>query len=119
MFTNEETDVIFQALANQHRRRMMDYLKAKPGMIVGELARHFDVSRIAVMNHLAVLAQAGLVISVREGRSRRLYLNTVPIQGIYDRWTTEYSAHWAQHLTGIKYAAEKAERDRRVSNGEE
>jgi hypothetical protein len=54
--------------------------------------------------------QAGLVISEKEGRRRRLYFNCVPIQMIYDRWTTEYSALWASGLTKVKYRVEAKER---------
>jgi hypothetical protein len=34
----------------------------------------------------------------------------VPIQLIYERWTTEYSALWAGKLTKIKYRVEKKEK---------
>ena len=86
----------------------MDVLKERSGIGVGELAIEFDVSRIAVMNHLAVLEEAGLVVSEKDGRTRRLYLNAAPIQMINDRWMSDYSAHWARKLTNIKYAAEAA-----------
>ncbi|MDP3739279.1 MAG: metalloregulator ArsR/SmtB family transcription factor [Hyphomonadaceae bacterium] len=99
---------VFHALAHESRRKIMDVLKARSGIGVGELALEFDVSRIAVMNHLAVLEEAGLVVSEKEGRTRRLYLNTAPIQMINDRWMSDYSAHWARKLTDIKYAAEAA-----------
>lgn len=99
---------IFHALAHETRRRIMDVLKARPGIAVGELAQEFDVTRIAVMNHLAVLEQAGLVVSQKDGRSRRLWLNAAPIQMINDRWLDDYAGHWARKLTGIKYAAEAA-----------
>ena len=36
----------------------------------------------------------------------KLKLNAVPIQLIYDRWTTEYSAYWSESMTNIKYRAE-------------
>ena len=52
---------------------------------------------------------AGLIISEKEGRSRRLYFNCVPIQMIYDRWTTEYSGLWASGLTKVKYRVETQE----------
>lgn len=99
---------IFHALSHESRRKILDLLKASPGLSVGALAGQFDVSRIAVMNHLAVLEKGGLVISEKDGRSRRLYLNAAPIQMIQDRWMSEYSSHFAQRLTGVKYAAEAA-----------
>ena len=99
---------VFHALAHESRRKILDVLKARPGIGVGELAGGFDVTRIAVMNHLAVLEDAGLVVSEKNGRTRRLYLNAAPIQMINDRWMSDYSAHWARKLTGIKYAAEAA-----------
>jgi len=108
MITNDEMDAVFHALAHEHRRRILDLVKSRPGVAVGELAGAFDVTRIAVMNHLAVLEKAGLVVSEKDGRSRRLYLNAVPIQAIHDRWTDEYSAHWARRLTDIKALAEAA-----------
>lgn len=115
---DDAAEQVFQALGNAHRRRMLDLLKARPGLAVGELAAAFDVSRIAVMNHVAVLERAGLVTSQRDGRSRRLYLNATPIQLIHERWTTEYSAHWAGRVTQIKYAAEAAARRMKRAEGE-
>jgi DNA-binding transcriptional ArsR family regulator len=104
--TEDELDLLFQALAHVHRRRMLDVIAARPGLAVGELAQHFDVSRIAVMNHLAVLERAGLVLATRDGRARRLFFNAVPIQQVHDRWTDQYSAGWASRLTRIKATAE-------------
>ena len=108
MTTEDDMTSIFHALAHETRRRIMDVLKARPGIGVGELAQEFDVTRIAVMNHLAVLEGAGLVISEKDGRTRRLRLNTAPIQMINDRWLDDFTSHWARKLTGIKYAAEAA-----------
>jgi DNA-binding transcriptional ArsR family regulator len=108
MSTEGDMTAIFHALAHETRRRVMDVLRARPGIGVGELAQEFDVTRIAVMNHLAVLEQAGLVVSEKDGRVRRLYLNVAPIQMINDRWLDDYSRHWASKMTGIKYAAEAA-----------
>jgi DNA-binding transcriptional ArsR family regulator len=109
MLNDRDMDAVFQALGNENRRRMLDIVKATPGITVGALAKEFDVSRIAVMKHLAVLEEASLVVSEKDGRSRRLYFNAVPIQMIHDRWTTEYSAYWAGQLTRIKYLAEAGE----------
>jgi hypothetical protein len=41
-----------------------------------------------------------------------MYFNSVPIQMIYDRWTTEFSKRWASGLTRLKYRIEsKGKRD--------
>lgn len=102
MLSDDDQDMVFHALASQPRRQILDLLRHQPGMAVGKLASQFDVSRVAVIKHLAVLEAAGLVISRRDGRRRLLYLNVVPIQQIHERWTDEYSAYWAGRLTGLK-----------------
>lgn len=108
MSSEDDMTAIFHALAHETRRKIMDVLKLRPGIGVGELAQEFDVTRIAVMNHLTVLEHAGLIVSEKDGRVRRLYLNTAPIQMIHDRWLDDFTSHWARKLTGIKYAAEAA-----------
>ena len=109
---NQDTeDKVFQALAHADRRRILDILHTKPGCNVGTLAKHFDVSRIAIMKHLAVLEQASLVLSDKVGRQRQLYFNPVPIQLIYERWTDEYSALWASHVTALKHRIESKSDD--------
>lgn len=100
-------DLVFHALAHQTRRRILDLVRDRPGQRVGELAQAFDVSRIAIMNHLKVLEEATLLVSRKEGRSRRLYLNAMPIQAIHERWIDGFSAYWADRLSFIKQAAEQ------------
>jgi len=107
MMSPETMDAVFQALGNAQRRRMLDYVKNHPGCSVGEVAGGFDVSRVAVMRHLAVLEDADLIISDKRGRTRHLYMNAVPIQMIHDRWASEYSAMWAGRTLDIKYLAEQ------------
>lgn len=99
-------DKVFQALASASRREILDIVRDKPGCSVMHVCRHFDVSRIAVMKHINVLEEAGLLISEKQGRTRRLYFNAIPIQTIYERWTTEFSAVWAGRLTEFKRRAE-------------
>lgn len=106
MFSDRDMDSVFQALAHQSRRRLLDIVKENPGIRVGSLAAEFDVSRIAVMKHLNTLEQAGLLVSEKDGRTRRLYFNAVPIQMIHERWTTEYSAYWSGSVTRLKYLSE-------------
>ncbi len=101
-------DNVFQALASAPRRRILDIVRETPGCNVSEVCRYFDVSRIAVMKHLAVLETAGLLISEKRGRTRRLFFNAAPIQLIYERWTTEYSGLWASRLTAFKRQVEQS-----------
>lgn len=103
----ESMDALFQALASASRREILDIVRAKPGCSVMHVCSHFDVSRIAVMKHIGVLEKANLVLSEKQGRTRRLYFNAAPIQLIYDRWTSEYSGYWSGQMTRIKYLAEE------------
>jgi predicted transcriptional regulator len=103
---SDAMDAVFRALANESRRRILDIVKDRPGCSVNYVAGFFDASRINVMKHLRVLDEAGLIHSEKQGRTRKLYFNCVPIQIIHDRWTTEYSALWAGRLTRIKYRVE-------------
>lgn len=100
-------DKLFHALASSVRRQILDIVRDKPGASVAFVSRHFDVSRIAVMKHLAVLEEAGLIVSRKEGRTRHLYFNVVPIQQIYERWSSEYGALWAGALTTFKHQIEQ------------
>lgn len=108
MVDDRDMDAVFQALAHESRRRMLDIVRECPGISVGALAGEFDVSRIAVMKHLAVLEEALLLVSEKDGRTRKLYFNAVPIQMIYDRWTDEYSAYFGAKVARIKYLAEQS-----------
>lgn len=103
---DEDVDTLLAAMAHPARRRMLDLLMAAPGMGVTALATHFDMSRIAVQKHVAVLERAGLVLSEKQGRTRHLHFNAVPIQQLHDRWTTKYSAFWAERMTDIKARVE-------------
>jgi predicted transcriptional regulator len=108
---SDALDATFFALSSELRRRVLDLLKREPGCNVNRVAEFFatEVGRFAVMKHLAVLEQGGLVVSQREGRERRLWFDVTPIQLIHERWTTEFSAFWAARLTRLKYRAEGAE----------
>ena len=104
---SDSMDLVFSALAHPARRQMLDRIRDRPGCNLKTVCRDFDVSRVAVMKHLAVLEKAGLVVSQKKGRERVFYFNPVPIQLIHERWTDEYSAHWAGKLTAFKYRLER------------
>jgi DNA-binding transcriptional ArsR family regulator len=60
--------IVFKALADPTRRRVLELLKTGP-MTAGELAAEFDVSRPTMSAHFAVLREANLVASERHGKS--------------------------------------------------
>lgn len=97
---------VFDALGSATRRRILDIVKSRPGSSVGEVAVQFDTTRVAVMHHIRQLEECGLIVSKKEGRTRRLFHNPVPIQLIYDRWTDEYGGFWASKMADVKYALE-------------
>ena len=80
----DDTAPLWRALADPTRRRILDLLRERP-LITGEIAAQFPISRIAVMRHLEVLAEAGLATSRKRGRERWHYLNTVPLQKLHRR----------------------------------
>lgn len=98
----QRLDMVLKGLGDANRRRILDLLKASPGLNVTELSEHFEVTRYAVMKHLKVLEEAELVVSKKEGRSRRLYFNPMPLQLVYERWVSEFSSSAAGKLTDLK-----------------
>jgi DNA-binding transcriptional ArsR family regulator len=63
-----------------------------------------EMSRQAVMKHLAILEDANLVTTVKRGRERLHYLNPVPIAEIYDRWIRKYERQRLEALSNLKAA---------------
>lgn len=105
----DDLDAVWRALSNGIRRRMLDLLKEGP-LTTGDLSDRFpDLSRFAVMQHLRVLEEGGLVVAVRKGRLRYNYLNPVPVQQIYDRWVSAYMKPWTDALTSLKHELEARE----------
>ncbi len=111
----DQMDLVFQSLAHPARRRILDLVQQAPGCSVNALCRHFKTSRIAVMKHLKLLEAAQLIVSQKAGRTRQLYFNVVPIQMIYDRWTTEYSSFWASKVADLKEKIEAKSRRSRAA----
>jgi DNA-binding transcriptional ArsR family regulator len=100
-------DRVWRALADPTRRALLDLLRTGP-RTTGDLAELTPgLTRFAVMKHLAVLEEAGLVIAEKSGRSRLNHLNAVPLRLIYERWVSRYEDHWAASLVSLKYHIEK------------
>lgn len=102
MSTDDESDRIFKALGHRRRREMLDVLKDNP-QTTGALCERFsDIDRCTVMQHLAVLEEAGLIVARRQGRERWNHLNVLPIKDIHDRWIGPYAARAADLIGRLK-----------------
>jgi DNA-binding transcriptional ArsR family regulator len=84
-------ELIFRALADLSRRKLIDELYIKDGRTLAELAGVLPgMTRFGAMKHLRILESAGLVVTRRDGRMKRHYLNPMPIQRIHDRWFSKF-----------------------------
>lgn len=83
---------VFKALADPTRRTILDELTERDGQTLFEICSRLTMkhglssSRQAISQHLAVLEEAGLVTTRREGRYKFHHLDTTPLRAIADRW---------------------------------
>ena len=101
------TDAVFKALADPSRRELLDRLHARNGQSLGELCEGLGMTRQAVTKHLAVLEQANLVSTLKQGREKLHYLNPVPIHEIAVRWIGKYEPQRLQALADLKTSLEE------------
>lgn len=72
----------FKALADPTRRRVLGLLRKSGELSAGELARHFDMTKPTMSHHFAVLKDAGLVKSRRDGQQIFYSLNTTVVEDV-------------------------------------
>jgi DNA-binding transcriptional ArsR family regulator len=101
-------EAALKAIAEPNRRRILTLVRATE-LTAGQIASHFEVSRPAVSQHLAVLKEAGLVHERRNG-TRRLY--SVRPEG-FNQVKTFLESFWDEKLDALKREAEREERRRR------
>jgi uncharacterized protein YndB with AHSA1/START domain len=97
-----DEDLVFRALADPTRRRLLDTLFREDGRSLTELEAGLEMTRFGVMKHLRLLEEAGLVVTRRAGRQKLHFLNPVPIRLIHDRWIDKYTEPWAASLSDLK-----------------
>jgi DNA-binding transcriptional ArsR family regulator len=97
-----DSDVLFRALADPSRRKLLDALNAHDAQTLTQLCEHLDLTRQAVTQHLNNLENAGLVITRWRGREKLHFLNPVPLQEIYDRWISKFERSRIKALRDLK-----------------
>ena len=104
----EDLEPAFRALADPHRRTLLDRLRETDGLTLGELVEALpQMTRFGVMKHLRVLEEAHLVTTRRSGRHKLHFLNPVPIRLIADRWISRYAAPLVDAMADVKHTVER------------
>ncbi len=85
---------LFKAIGDATRRRILDELIDRDGQTLFEICGRLTMkhgltsSRQAVSQHLAVLEDAGLIRTRRQGRYKFHHIDTTPLRAIAERWPT-------------------------------
>ncbi|MGD0015646.1 MAG: autorepressor SdpR family transcription factor [Bryobacteraceae bacterium] len=75
------TNAVFKALADPTRRQILRLL-GRGEMTAGELAERFDMTKPSMSHHFAVLKEADLIRSRREGQQIWYFLDTTVLQDV-------------------------------------
>ncbi len=89
-------DLVFHALADPSRRLMVERLCRGPAT-VSELAKPLAMSLPAVLQHLQVLEESGLVRSQKVGRVRTCHIEQAALVGV-EQWIAERRQAWERRL---------------------
>jgi len=90
------TSDVFNAVADVHRREILDSLIAgeKP---VGAIVNDLSMSQPQVSKHLRVLSEVGLVRCRADGRRRLYRLEAAHLRPMHE-WLTKYEQAWNDRL---------------------
>lgn len=99
----------WKALADPVRREILDLLR-KDSRTTGEICQAFPhLTRFGVLNHMAVLRQAGLLRVEQRGRERLNHIEPEPLRRAYEDWIRNYEVLWAGRLGRLKRFVDRKE----------
>jgi DNA-binding transcriptional ArsR family regulator len=96
-----ESEQVFKAVADHHRRHLLDSLAQVDGQTLTQLCASMPMSRIGVMKHLDILEQAGLITTRKVGREKLHFLNPAPLHNV-DAWLTGYRRLWNERMDRLE-----------------
>jgi DNA-binding transcriptional ArsR family regulator len=99
-------DRTFAALADPTRRALLARLEGEDNLTISELAKPFPVSLPAIMKHLDVLGDAGLIQRTKTGRSVACQLTPAPMEQAME-WLARYERYWTDQLDRLAAFLEK------------
>jgi DNA-binding transcriptional ArsR family regulator len=94
---DERLDRTFAALSDPTRRALLARLVEKESLSVSELAQPFSMSLPAIMKHLDVLSDAGLIAREKTGRTVACRLTAQPMEQAMN-WLNRYARFWSENL---------------------
>jgi DNA-binding transcriptional ArsR family regulator len=111
-----QLDRTFAALVDPTRRAILARLEREGDASVSELARPFAIKLPAVMKHLDVLDEAGLIARSKAGRTVTVRLSPAPMRDAME-WLRRYERFWNASLDRLAAYAERKETDTRRRKG--
>jgi DNA-binding transcriptional ArsR family regulator len=109
---NAQLNRTFAALVDPTRRAILARLERQDGASVSDLAKPFAIKLPAVMKHLDVLDEAGLITRSKVGRTVTVRLAPQPIRAALD-WLRRYERFWSASLDRLAVYAERQEAEAR------
>ena len=103
-----ELDRTFAALGDPTRRSILAQLASEGGASISALAEPLPIKLPAVMKHLDVLSEAGLITRVKQGRVVTVQLAADPMQRAME-WLRHYERFWTPRLDRLAAYAEAQE----------
>jgi DNA-binding transcriptional ArsR family regulator len=108
----DRLDRTFTALIDPTRRAILAQLERRESATVSELAQPFQIQLPAVMKHLDVLADAGLITRTKSGRTVTVRLRFQPMREAM-AWLSRYERFWTAGLDRLAAHAERKEAEAR------
>src|SRR6201986_3992373 len=105
---SERLDRTFAALIDPTRRAILARLEREDSASISELAKPFSIKLPAVMKHLDVLDDAGLITRSKAGRTVTVRLSPEPMREAMD-WLARYERFWSPRLDRLTAFAEAKE----------
>lgn len=105
-------DRTFAALVDPTRRAILARLAGRGEASVSELAGPFAIRLPAIMKHLDVLGEAGLITRSKQGRTVTVRLSPGPMQEAAE-WLAHYERFWSARLDQLAAFAERQEAEAR------
>lgn len=98
-----DDDAVIRSIADPGRRVLLDALRRRDGQTVSELAAELpELGRHAVLKHVGVLTDAGLLTTRKVGRRRHCHLNAVPLVQLARRWLDDYGLAAGSALLSLR-----------------